>query len=527
MWSPVPVRFVCCPKVSLAGTLKGIEDIHPGQNLGVKPFFTAGIADQRIAGQLQRTRSLGNIHDYTGGFDAKYGVTKSITLDGTYHTDFAQVEADQQQVNLTRFNLFFPEKRDFFLENSGTFNFGGSTGAGGAGGGGGNLVPFFSRRIGLSDSGTPIPIVGGARLTGKAGRYDLGFLGMKTDDLQTNTSLVPSNNFFVGRLKRNLFTRSWIGTLVTNRDSTIDGDYNRVYGGDAHFVFRDKLEFDSYLLQSDTPGKAGKNQAKRFATGWRDNEWLLTGEFNQVQENFNPEAGFIRRRNNSQYSGDFAWKPLLTNSDTIKNLNFGTSLDYYEGATSKKLETRSQTVTLGMDFRNNGTTSFTMTQTFDRLTSVTRISGIPIEAGDYKYLAYTGRFTTDGSKKISGSGNVTWGEFWNGRNRSMTGGLVLKPMFRFNTTINYTRNIVRLANGSSTTDLIGARLVYGFAPRSFANAFFQYNSETHEVSTNLRFNIMYRPLSDVYLVYNDRRSSRGNVVLERAFIVKVTNFLNF
>src|SRR5262249_52328062 len=163
---------------------------------------TAGVTQVRTGADMTTTRSLSKLKDYGRGVDLKYGLTQSITLDATYHTDYAQVEVDQQQTNLTRFNLFFPEKRDFFLENAGIFNFGP----------GGNLVPFFSRRIGLSSAGTPIPIAGGARVTGKAGRYDLGGIAMKTESFNGTAS----NNYFVGRLKRNLLTRSWIGALATS-----------------------------------------------------------------------------------------------------------------------------------------------------------------------------------------------------------------------------------------------------------------------------------------------------------------------
>ena len=522
MWAPIPIRYSCCQKMSLAGTLVGIENINTGRNFGIKPFMTAGITDVREGDAMRRTRSLAAIEDYDGGVDAKYGLTQSLTLDLTYHTDFAQVEADTQQVNLTRFNLFFPEKREFFLENSGIFNFG----PGGGFGPGGNLVPFFSRRIGLSASGTPIPIVGGARLTGKANRYDIGLIAMKTEKLDTGSSTTPSNNYLVGRLKRNVLARSWIGTLVTSRTSTIDRDYNRVYGVDAHFILRDRLEIDSYILRSDTPGKTGQNYARRLQTGWRGNEWAISSEYNQVQPNFNPEVGFVRRGNHSQYAGDFSWRPLLRRSETIRNLEFATNAQYFKGVNGK-IETRTQDLQLGVQFFNNAGASLMMTQTFDRLLNGIRIQGLPVPAGDYKYLAYSAQINTDRSEKIGGAGRVDWGEFWDGRRRSISGSLLLKPNYRFNATLDYSRNLLKLSSGTTTTDLVGARFLLAFSPRSFINAFFQYSSRTHEVSTNIRFNLTYRPLSDIYLVYNDRRSSLGNELLERAFIVKVTSLFNF
>jgi hypothetical protein len=509
-WAPIPIRFRPS-RISLAGTLRGLENVTQGRNINVKPFVAAGYSDARIGARMETTRSLGRFKDYDGGVDAKYGLTPSLTLDATYRTDFAQVEVDQQQVNLTRFNLFFPEKRDFFLENSGTFNFGP----------GGNLLPFFSRRIGLSAAGTPIPIIGGARITGRIGQYDTGLLAMKTES-QANT---PSNNYFVGRVKRNLLRNSWIGGLVTSRGSNREDDHNRVYGSDAHFQFYQKLEFDSYILASNTPGLDGKNQARRFQSAWRDNEFTVGAQYNAVETNFNPEVGFIRRRDNTQYQGEASWSPQIDSSDKVRNLNFGTTIDYYKGGNGK-VETRSQEATLGLVFESDASINFTATNTFDRLLTANRIQGIAIPAGDYEYLDYSASFSTDAARKINGGSTLTWGEFWNGRRRSFSANMSVKPNYHLNLTANYNRNYLRLSSGQSTTDLVGARIVYGFSSRSFLNAFLQYNSATREISTNIRFNIMYQPLSDLYVVYNDRRSSTGEPI-ERAFIVKLTKLFTF
>src|SRR5687767_12447148 len=270
-WAPVPLRYNGT-RPALAGTLRGLENVEQRRNLKIKPYVIAGGTQARAASQL-RTNS-----DFDGGFDVKYSLTPSMTFDATYRTDFAQVEVDQQQVNLTRFNLFFPEKRDFFLENAGTFTFGGvgqsvfSTNVG-------TLVPFFSRRIGLSAAGTPIPIVGGGRVSGQVAGYDVGVLAMKTERLGST----PSNNYLVSRVKRNIFSTSWVGAIVTDRESGVANDYNRVYGPDIHLQF-DQLEVDSYILRSDTPGRAGRNQARKLQTAWRDDELTLSTEYNAVQE---------------------------------------------------------------------------------------------------------------------------------------------------------------------------------------------------------------------------------------------------
>jgi len=511
-WSPLPFRYQAT-RTALAGTLRGLENIRQGRNLKVKPYILGKATKARVGGQLTTLDSLARLKDYNAGFDTKYSLTPSLTLDTTYRTDFAQVEADQQQVNLTRFNLFFPEKREFFLENTGMFAFGP----------GGNVVPFFSRTIGLSSAFTPVPIIGGGRVSGQTGGLNVGFLAMKTEKI----GATPSNNYVVGRVRRNLLRNSWVGALGTHRDSTIAGDYNRVYGADAHFQFYDKLEFDSYILRSDTPGKSGQNQARRFQAGWKDDELTIAGEYNAVQANFNPEVGFVRRENMSQYNGDFAWKPRISHK-TIQNLNFATGLDYYKSGTTGSIETRVQDATFGVQYHNNGSTNFNINRTFDRLTEPYEIrTDIWIPVGDYEYLSYTASANAGNNGRITGSGNVSWGEFWNGHTRSVSGTMGLRPHYHFSVDLNYSRNHVTLPNGAFTTNLIGTRFLYSFTSRAFLNAFFQYNAETHQVSSNIRFNLIHHPLSDLYLVYNDTREITSRQTVGRAFMVKVTNLFNF
>jgi hypothetical protein len=511
-WAPVPFRYTSL-RTAYAGTLRGLENISPGRNLKVKPYILAQATQSRTGDELRTVRSMGRFKDYDGGFDLKYSLTPSLTLDTTYRTDFAQVEVDQQQTNLTRFNIFFPEKRDFFLENSGIFGFGP----------GGNLVPFFSRRIGLNQAGTPVPILGGGRISGQVQGYNVGFLAMKTEDTPTT----PSNNYVVGRVRRNLLRNSWVGALGTSRHSSVAGDYNRVYGADAHFQFWERLEFDSYLLRSATPDKADKNLARRFQAGWRDDEITASAEYNAVQTNFNPEVGFVRRGNMSQYNGEFAWKPLLPRSRTIQNLTFGANVDYYKGGNGQ-IETRTQEATVGMQFKNNGSTNFIVNRTFERLIEPFDIrSSISIPVGDYDYQSYTANFNAGTSRRTTGSGSVTWGEFWNGESTSFSGTLGLRPNYHWSLDLNYTRNDVALAEGDFTTDLVGARFLYAFTPRAIFNAFVQYNADTRQVSSNIRFNLTHRPLSDLYLVYNHTHDAGRGQTVGRAFMIKLTNLFNF
>ena len=508
-WSPVPVRYGL-PRTSIYGTLEGLENITPGLNLKITPFVTAGVTQLRPAAA---SGGFNTRRDYDGGFDLKYSATPSLTLDATYRTDFAQVEVDQQQVNLTRFSLFFPEKRDFFIENARTFTFGAGT----------NLVPFFSRRIGLSPAGAPVPIVGGARLSGRAGSYEVGVIGMQTE----RSGPIPPTSYLVGRVKRNLWTNSWIGAIGTSRNSTLRGDFNRVYGADAHLEFYERLSVDSHVLKSDTPGLSRQNLARQLEMSWRDDEVTLAAGYNELQPHFNPEVGFIRRANNTRYNGNGSWNPILENSDGIRNLTLGASVEYYEAGGTGKIETRANAVNLGVDFENNATISFVATDTFDRLLEPFAIRpNTAIATGDYSYLDYSAQATSNPGRRIAGTATVEWGEFWDGDRTSVRGGLDVKPNHHLSLGFNYQRDHVELPVGQFTSNLVGARVRYVFTPRAFLASFFQYNWTTRQLSSNVRLNLIHRPLSDLFVVYNDIRDPSGRS-LQRALIFKLTNLIDF
>ena len=228
----------------------------------------------------------------------------------------------------------------------------------------------------------------------------------------------------------------------------------------------------------------------------------------------------------AQYRGTFAWKPLIRNSEVIRNLNFATSVDYYEGSRSGKVETRTEDITVGILFENGGSIDFTTDETFDRLTRQLNLPpGNPrvgIAAGDYSHRAYTASFRSGTRYRIGGNGNITWGEFYNGNRRSFTGNVTWVANSHLNTSLRYDRNRVVLPNGEFTTNLVATRILYGFNPRLFLNAFVQYNADTHQVSTNIRFNWTHHPLSDLFIVYSDTRDTISGQYLERAFNVKLT-----
>ena len=278
-WAPLPRQFRL-HRLSLAGELQGIE-VPPQRNLKLTPYVL-GEALRRT--DDTKTTALGDF-----GADLKYSITPSVTLDLTYNTDFAQVEVDDQRVNLDRFNLFFPEKRAFFLENAGLFSVGQP----------GQLEVFFSRRIGIGESGGQIPILGGGRLSGKVGNNtNVGFLNIQTESV--NATGTPSNNFTVARVRQDFQNRSNVGAMFVNRGGTGnlagERDYNRSYAVDGRWGIGQAGTVSGFAAQTDTPGLEGDTHAFNMAANYDSERYQLRGGFTEVGPNFNPEVGFYARR---------------------------------------------------------------------------------------------------------------------------------------------------------------------------------------------------------------------------------------
>ena len=285
-WAPLTMQHNL-NRVSEAGTVTGVMP-PSSRNLKFTPY---GLAKARRGGELDGTET-----DTEFGFDAKYSITPSLTLDITYNTDFAQVEADNFQVNLDRFNLFFPEKRPFFLENSGQFTVGNS----------GEAQLFFSRRIGIGEDGDVIPINGGARVSGKIGSStNVGFLYMSSEAVD---DIAPENQFTVARVNQELGKRSSIGAIFVERNG--DGSYlvaepydkNRTYGIDGRLGIGENTLISAWASQTDTPGLDGDDHAYSLKANYDSAEWSHGIEYTEVGENFNPEVGFLSRDDYRKFS---------------------------------------------------------------------------------------------------------------------------------------------------------------------------------------------------------------------------------
>jgi hypothetical protein len=508
MWSPLPRRYRF-NRASMAGTLRGLEGIRQGRNLKVKPY---------AIGSSVTSGANGRKLDGNGGVDVKYGITQSMTLDLTYRTDFSQVEADQEQINLTRFNLLFPEKREFFLENANLFSV-----AGTVGGGQQNVIPFFSRRVGLSPAGTPIPIVGGTRVSGRTGTYDVGLIAMRAD----SEGETPANTFLAGRLRKNFRNTSSIGAIMTSRDSALARDHNRLLGFDTFVRLSDRLEVTSYWMFTETPERTGRNEARLLSGAWRDNDLTLRAQYEQAQANFNPEAGFVRRPSETHRSAQAIWRPRPADNRRIRNYILEIESDFYVDDKGEPT-TREHRGLTGITFQNGSTVSAQLTNTFESLVEPFAIRPtVVLPTGDYSYQRYQVNLTTDRSRLISANVNANTGSFWNGTNTAFGGTVEFKPSFHLNVDVNFSYNRVDLIEGEFTTPLIGTRVVWGFNSKAFINSFLQYNATTHQFSANTRFNILHRPLSDLFVVYNERRNTVTDALLDRGIVVKFTNMFDF
>ena len=522
-WAPLarPDRLY---KMSEAGTLTGLTGLRPVRNLQVKPY----VKSDRTTGTLLPPGA--DTYGLDAGGDLKYSLTPGLTLDLTARTDFSQVEVDQEQINLTRFPTFFPEKRDFFLENEGIFTFGdvaertqrtgSSTRA---------FTLFHSRRIGLS-GGRPVPVLGGGRLSGRAGAFEIGLLDLQTQPatlIGADTTRVPAENFGVVRVRRNVLGSSDVGVLFINRQATSEADrYNRTFGVDANFRLMRHMIVNAYAAATRTPGLEGDATAARVLVGWRDTFWDTAAFVKQVGDAFNPEVGFVRRRAMRQAYATVGIHPRPA-------MRLFQELNPYVEATAitdlgGRLETREATVGLGAEFIDGSRASIAVKNTFERLSNgFTLVSGASFEPGEYDYTDVQAQVQTTAARPLSARLSLGGGGFFDGVRRSARADVLWRVDYHLSLNLFAEHNRITRAGDAFDADLFGFRFRYAFSTKLFTSAFVQYNRATEEMVTNVRVNFIHAPLSDVFLVLSERRDVRANAVLERALTLKVTKLFAF
>ena len=519
-WSPLSREhgFFARYRTDTLGTLVGLAGITPPRNLELLPYILPGL--NRIEAE-QKTDRVFDI-----GLDLKYGITSNLTADVTFNTDFAQVEADQEQVNLTRFSLFFPEKRPFFLEGAGLFDFG---------------IPrtsfrrppplllFYSRRIGLEE-GHAVPIIGGGKVTGKAGPYGIGMLNVLTNEFYDATDPeeivdVSHTNYSVLRLTRDLFSGSRIGFIGVNKQ---DADaYNRAGGFDFTYRPTNSLDIRGLWARTFEADVSGQNNALYLGSTWRNRDLRLEGSYTDIGENFNPAVGFIQREGIRRINSQMRYSPRLGKFG-IRQIYTGPEFDFILNQ-DNQLETQEITLTNYFRFESGSYIGFLPKRTVEHLDEDFEIrDGIIIPQGEYGFTEMMIRGSTDDTKALTGQYSVNFGNFYNGSRWGFTLNAGFKPNGRLNVEPIFQFNRVTLPNDAFNASIFGARVGYSFSTTLFAKIFAQWNSDDDIIATNFLLNYIYRPGSDFYLVFNQIYESGGTeTALEESTVVaKMTYWWN-
>ena len=525
-WSPIR-RIHQFTRVSMAGTVEGLQGLRPGANVRVKPY---------ALGNFNKVASATTKPDYDAGVDVKYGVTSGLTWDFTVNTDFSQVEADEQQVNLTRFSLFFPEKRDFFLENSGVFQFGTPSANAGGGAAAGrqnvsqDMVFFFSRQIGLSSTGDAIPILAGTRLTGRAGGYSIGALNIQ----QQQEDASPATNFTALRLRRNILANSDIGVMVLNKNATGD-HYNRALGADANFRFFRDLNLNFAIAKTDSPQSVvpgtGEDFYSKSSFSFRNNFWETRGAYQTFGERLNDEMGFVPRTgvDNSEFYLGTHIRPKRTQKwlrETFPHLQF----ENFTARNGGGLQSRYMDWHWPVTLQNSTFIEVGVNPNVEVLDSTFTINSkrhITVAPGRYDFKEYFALANTNAAAPFSSNLRYGSGEFYDGYKRSYQIGGTFRMNQHLNVSLSDSINDIDLPTGSFVTNLVTGRVNYYFSTKVFVNALLQYNTDTQQWSSNIRLDIIHRPLSDIYIVYNERHDSVTGGMLSRAVIAKMTYLMAF
>ena len=519
-------------QVSLAAALTGLEAPPGSRNIEIKPY---AIAD--LSSDLSATPAISNDFGGTGGIDLKYGVTQNLTADVTVNTDFAQVEADEQQVNLTRFSLFFPEKREFFLENQGLFAFGGA--GTGAFGGGETPVLFYSRKIGLDDSTgalREVPIQAGGRMTGRVGKFNVGVLNIQTGE--EPLAAAEATNFSVVRLKRDVLRRSSIGFIAARRSvSTRGPGSNETYGVDGTFSFYDHLDINTYWAETRTAGFGDDDVSYRAQLDYGGDRYGVQMERLVVGDDFNPEVGFLRREDFERSFGALRFSPRPASIALIRKLSWEGRFDY---VTSRQgvLETRQAQGLFGIELENSDQVTVEYTRSYEFLRQPFNITpDVAIAAGGYDFQDVRAGFELGRQREFSGTLAVQHGGFYSGSKTTLEfglgggtsrGRLELTPRFSLEPGVSVNR--IDLREGRFTTTLVTTRTSFTFTPLMFVSALVQYNSVRNSASANLRFRWEYQPGSELFVVYNEQRDTlnpRFPRLENRALVVKINRLFRF
>ncbi len=483
-WSPVPREFDLY-RLNYAGDLEGLTP--PFRRLAtVTPYALTSTARDYERGEA----SFNEEADFGG--EAKIQVTQGLTFDVTANTDFAQVEVDNQQVNLTRFSLLFPEKRPFFLENAGFF----TVGARGA-----DL--FFSRNIGITD-GEQVPIRGGARLSGRAGGFNVGLLHIQTNGAD---GVQPDNAYSVARVARELPNRSRVGALFIDRNGEASGDYNRTYAADARVAIGEPVTLSSFVARTETPGPSGSEHAYDANAAWASRSWDASVAIREIGENFNPEVGFVPRDGYRSYSGRL--QRFVRPDGFLREIRPHMSYETFRSRRAGVKKGFEESSRLHLDTHwewPDGMVVYTTANWVrEGLFEDFEIRGtdVVVPPGTYDGWEAQFAFDTNRSADISFTSRFTAGSFLSGDRWSPSVGVTLRSGAAFSTSVSLDYNNVDLPEGDFETTLVGVNLGYFFTPRIYIQSLLQYSDQIDRLSANVRFGWLNTAGTGLFIVYNE------------------------
>ena len=510
-WSPIPLEADIW-RFSLAGRLTGLDGISPGLNLRAKPFAVAsGREDLAQRKSLEPNAETGTTMSDDMGLDLKWGVGRGLSLDLTVNTDFAESESDEQQVNLSRFSLFLPEKREFFLENAGIFEFGPRNAFGAP-----TFRPFFSRRVGLGADGEALPIEFGGRLTGRTGPWSLGVLDARTSGTDTD-------DWGVLRVRRQVGGATNVGMVATRHDGP-DGE-SRLYGADADWKnSSSRLKVRGFWAGSDDP-QAGADWAGGVGASYRGPVWRWSVDAQQIGDDFESEAGFLLRRGVRRFSPTLTFVPR-PDLPGIRNLFFEGRGEVYTD-----LDGEVESTFLSVDLfalRTQKEDVFTVyaEQLSERLAEPFEIRpGVVIPAGEYRWDQQGVWFETNAARALYAIAWYQVGSFYNGDRTTHGGTVRMRPSRFLSAESGWTHNQIELPAGSFSTNVFRERLQVNLTPDLSTSALVQFSDAAELLAANLRLGWTYRPGADLFLVLNQRWDAPAlglRTVRDRQAILKLT-----
>ncbi|HTF90506.1 MAG TPA: DUF5916 domain-containing protein [Planctomycetota bacterium] len=497
-------------QISRAGDLTGLYGMKQGIGLDVVPFGVATWSKDRVADD---TDLIGH-----GGADIFYKLTSNLTASLTLNTDFAETEVDERKVNLTRFPLFFPEKRDFFLENAGIFKFADL---------GSELIPFFSRRIGLSPTGGEVPILAGAKLTGRQDDWNIGVLDVQTDD----QSAVDGENLFVARVSKNVGEQWTVGGIVTRGDPGTDQE-NLLYGFDANWRTNDgfsgrRTTASVWFLDTDTQGSTGDSSAVGASVNYPNDLWRWHLGAKQIDDNFHPALGFVPRTGVRIYDGQLSVNPRI--GGEVRQLSFGITNQLFTDL-DDEVETNAFTATLiGVEFDSGDELALDLDLTREVLDQPFAITpSVTVPADTYDDTGLRLEFESSLKRPVSLVAAVTAGGFLGGDSVRWSMALDLRPSSLINAGLQWEQSNISFDTGDVETQVARLRLNFNFTPDLSWNNFLQWDSESDEFGLNSRWRWILTPGQEFFLVFNQIEANTDSLhPVEQQVAFKASYTLRF